>query len=190
MRCLCTFCHFTAQCIMVGFLILYRYRTPMSNPFKQVFYLHVLVFIFGLYITWCWFFVSLFIWCLIALLKLNTHKVLSWLSVKHAHASTIDSSANVRHDHSYMLIFYLMDKGYRYIVKWQSDLLNTKENQLPVCDKPSQGQKSTTERGGNKNFGELCIEVSKTCLKWCSVWQKARKHNAITHNVKFHILFA
>ena len=34
MKCSCNMCHFTAQCIMVGFL---SYETPMSNPFNFMF---------------------------------------------------------------------------------------------------------------------------------------------------------
>ena len=47
----------------------------------------------------------------------------------------MDSSTTVNHDHLklYMVNFNLKD--YDYIVSWQSDLENTKENILPVCDK-------------------------------------------------------
>ena len=48
----------------------------------------------------------------------------------------MDSSTTVNHDHlkPYMVCFNPLDK--RYIVRWQSDLANTKESILPVCDKP------------------------------------------------------
>ena len=43
-----------------------------------------------------------------------------------------------------------------YIVRWQSDLENTKENKLPVCDKPyqniSEDQRKSTTLGGAWKF--------------------------------------
>jgi len=45
----------------------------------------------------------------------------------------MDSSTTVNHDHLYMVNFNPIDLD--YIVSWQSDLENTKERILPVCDK-------------------------------------------------------
>jgi len=38
-----------------------------------------------------------------------------------------------------------MDKG--YTVRWQSDLVNTIESELPVCDKPYYTNKGILEKG-------------------------------------------
>jgi len=44
------------------------------------------------------------------------------------------------------------------MVKWQSDLVYTKEIILPVCDiSYHTNKKKSTERVGDWSFGELCI---------------------------------
>jgi len=49
-----------------------------------------------------------------------------------------------------------MNKG--YIVGWQSDLVNTKESVLPVCDKPYQTDNELQQNGRRlKKNAELCI---------------------------------
>ena len=46
------------------------------------------------------------------------------------------------------------------IVRWQSDLVNTKESVLPVCDKPfSQEQTNSTESWGDQRIVELCLVI-------------------------------
>ena len=42
---------------------------------------------------------------------------------------------------------------YSYIVRWQSDLVNTKESILPVCDKPYHTNKRIVQKG--KEIGVL-----------------------------------
>jgi len=69
---------------------------------------------------------------------------------------------------------------YNYIVRWQSDLENTKERPLY---KPSQDQSKSTALGGVWNFAEQCIivltwlrntnqatSVSEKKLYYISVW--------------------
>ena len=68
----------------------------------------------------------------------------------------MDRSATVTHDHllQYMVNFNSMDSG--YIVRWQSDIENTKERPL---HKPSQDQRKSTALGGAWNFAERCIII-------------------------------
>jgi len=55
----------------------------------------------------------------------------------------------------YMINFNSMNKG--YIVGWQSDLVNTKESVLPVCDKPYQTDNELQQNGRRLKIAELCI---------------------------------
>ena len=44
------------------------------------------------------------------------------------------------------------------IVRWQSDLVNTKESLLTVCDQPYHTNKQKcTEKGGDWHFAEQCV---------------------------------
>jgi len=43
------------------------------------------------------------------------------------------------------------------IVRWQSDLVNTKENILSVCDKPYHTKK--VERRGDWSYAGMCIKI-------------------------------
>jgi len=53
-----------------------------------------------------------------------------------------------------------MDKGYN--VRWQPDLVNTKESVLPVCDEPYYTNKGKQQKGEEiGRFAELCIIVLK-----------------------------
>jgi len=55
----------------------------------------------------------------------------------------MDRITTVNYDHlkQYMVSFNPIDKDYQLIVRWHSDLENTKESILHVCDKPQ--RKST-----------------------------------------------
>ena len=46
---------------------------------------------------------------------------------------------------------------YVMIVKWQSDIENTKESVLTACDKPYHTNKKLTEMGGYLSLAELGI---------------------------------
>jgi len=66
----------------------------------------------------------------------------------------MDRSATVNHDHlqQYMVNFNPIHSD--YIVRWQSDIENTKERPL---HKPSQDQSKSTALGGVWNFAERCM---------------------------------
>jgi len=56
------------------------------------------------------------------------------------------------------------------IVRWQSNLVNTEESVLPVCDKPYHtNKKKCTEKRGDRSFAELCL-VLLNQLTVCSLW--------------------
>ena len=44
-----------------------------------------------------------------------------------------------------------------YIVRWQSDLVNTKESELPVFDKPYHTNNGFQQNGEETKNVELCI---------------------------------
>ena len=59
----------------------------------------------------------------------------------------MDSSTTVNHDHVYLYMVNFNPVDYDYIVSWQSDLENTKESTLPVCDKPYHKVKANMPHG-------------------------------------------
>jgi len=60
----------------------------------------------------------------------------------------MNSSATVNYDHDYlkqyMVSYNLMDYG--YIVRWQSELVNTNKSIIPVCDEPYQTTKGILQQ--------------------------------------------
>jgi len=64
-------------------------------------------------------------------------------------------------------MFNFNPKDYDYIVRWQSDLVNTKESILPVCDKPNTTNKwilqkwDVLEKKSNYAFRNKHLRKSK-----------------------------
>ena len=61
----------------------------------------------------------------------------------------------ITHGHKYMVNFNSMDQV--YIVRRQSDLVNTKEWVPPVCGKPYHMNNRILQKWQEIEFGELCI---------------------------------
>jgi len=69
-----------------------------------------------------------------------------------------------------MVNFNPIDKD--YIVRWQSDLENTKERPL---HKPSQDQSKFAALGGVLDFAERCIVLLALFRIWLLIWRKWRR---------------
>ena len=63
-----------------------------------------------------------------------------------------------------------MEKG--FIIRWQSDLVTTKQNVLPVCDKPYHTNKEILQKGEEIENAKLCIGLKYAKPKNVRLWRR------------------